>query len=364
MSVHPYRQLPPYCFWRTAIADVAPEQVDPVVAGKFRIARTDRIVTAGSCFAQHIGRVLQQNGFAYSVTESAHPLFPPWIAEDYNYGVFSARYGNIYTARQLVQLIRRAYGDFVPAEDVWVDDLGRCIDPFRPQIQPHGFSSFAEYRADRAQHFAAIRRALETMDVLVFTLGLTEAWAARGDGAVFPLCPGVAGGEFDAERHAFLNFDVDDVAADMEAAFSLIWRRNPSARVVLTVSPVPLVATAENRSVLVSTTLSKAVLRVAAERLSNRHAQVAYFPAYEIVTGAYTRGAYFADDLRSVTEPGVAHVMRLFLAHYGAAPDRAAAQLAPGIAEPGPSHATEMAAIARTVCEEEVLGASAVIATP
>jgi hypothetical protein len=352
--------LPPYCFWRTSIAKVAPEQVDPVVCGKFHIERSDRIVTAGSCFAQYIGSVLQQNGFAYSVVESAHPMFSGGIADNYNYGVFSARYGNIYTARQLVQLIHRAYGNFEPAEDVWIDDLGRYIDPFRPQIQPNGFASFAEYRADRARHFAAVRHAFETMDVFVFTLGLTEAWVSRIDGAVFPLCPGVAGGEFDAERHAFVNFDVEEVVADLEAALSLVWQRNPSARVVLTVSPVPLIATAENRSALVSTTLSKAVLRVAAEKIAKRHAQVAYFPAYEIVTGAYTRGAYFADDLRSVTGPGVAHVMRLFLAHYGAALDPAAPTPASTMnTESASSHVTEMAALARVVCEEEVLGASA-----
>src|ERR1700722_1614849 len=359
MSVHPYRQLPPYCFWRTSIAEVAPAQVDPVVSGKCRIDRTDRIVTAGSCFAQYIGRVLQENGFAYSVVESVHPMFPGGFAEGYNYGVFSARYGNIYTARQLHQMIHLAYGNFEPAEDVWIDNLGRCVDPFRPQIQPDGFSSLAEYRADRIRHFAAVRRAFETMDVFVFTLGLTEAWVSRVDGAVFPLCPGVAGGEFDAGRHAFVNFEVEEVVADLEAALSLIWQRNSSARVVLTVSPVPLIATAEDRSVLVSTTLSKAVLRVAAEKIAKHHAQVAYFPAYEIVTGAYTRGAYFADDLRSVTEPGVAHVMRLFLGHYGASLDHAAPP-APNLgAASGASHVAEMAAIARAVCDEEVLGASA-----
>jgi hypothetical protein len=149
MSEHPYRQLPPYCFWRTAIADVPPAQVDPVVSAKFQIDRPDRLVTAGSCFAQYIGRVLHQNGFAYLITETAHPMFPEGVAKDYNYGVFSARYGNIYTARQLVQLIHRAYGGFVPAEDIWIGDEGRYIDPFRPQIQPNGFSSFAEYTADR-----------------------------------------------------------------------------------------------------------------------------------------------------------------------------------------------------------------------
>ena len=43
---------------------------------------------------------------------------------------------------------------------------------------------------------------------------------------------------------------------------------------------------------------------------------MAYFPSYEIVTGQHTRGRYFAEDLRSVTEAGVTRVMALFFQHY------------------------------------------------
>ena len=41
-----------------------------------------------------------------------------------------------------------------------------------------------------------------------------------------------------------------------------------------------------------------------------------YFPSFEIITGSYSRGAYFESDLRSVKAEGVDHVMRLFLSHY------------------------------------------------
>jgi hypothetical protein len=42
---------------------------------------------------------------------------------------------------------------------------------------------------------------------------------------------------------------------------------------------------------------------------------VAYFPSYEIVTSTASRGRYFADDCRDVTEEGVDHVMRVFFRH-------------------------------------------------
>jgi len=86
--------------------------------------------------------------------------------------------------------------------------------------------------------------------------------------------------------------------------------------VILTVSPVPLAATFEDRSVLVSTTYSKAALRVAAEAVIRRHDWVDYFPSYEIITGSPTGGLYYGPDDREVNPLGVAHVMRLFQRHY------------------------------------------------
>lgn len=354
---HPYQSLPGHCFWRRSVAGVAFDQVDPVVSGKFKIDTHDRVATAGSCFAQHIARHLRNSGFDYFVTETANPVVPAAAIEKFNYGVFSARYGNIYTARQLVQTLKRAYCLFSPSEDVWIREDGRLVDPFRPQIQPNGFASEAEYYADRLHHCAAVRKMVEQLDVFVFTLGLTEAWVSSTDGAVFPICPGVAGGTFDNSKYSFANFGVGEVIADLHEAIGFILVRNPQAKFILTVSPVPLIATAENRSALVSTTYSKSVLRVAAEEVSRAYDSVAYFPSYEVITGNHTRGRYFAEDLRSVTEDGVSHVMRLFMQHYTSHASRVTADAAHSeeTVVTGEDLAGELANITAVICDEEVL---------
>jgi len=311
---HPYSGAAPHRLWRKSVSALG-SGTDPVVDFPFRISRDDKVVAAGSCFAQHISGRLRANGYDFLVTEPPHPLLPPEIAQAYNYGRFSARYGNIYTARQLLQLLRRVYGRFSPLEDVWFNDEEALIDPFRPQIQPGGFASLEEYRCDRDQHFSAVRRAIESMDVLIFTLGLTECWEHRVDGAVFPVCPGTAGGCFNPSTHSFRNQDVAEVVSDLTSFLQELSEVNARARIILTVSPVPLVATAEDQHVLLATVYSKSVLRVAAETVARRVTGVAYFPSYEIITGPQARGAYFADDLRSVTEAGVDRVMNLFFDH-------------------------------------------------
>lgn len=303
-AVSPYRGLPAQQYWREAVAGVACGDVDPVGDRVYPIGVLTRIATAGSCFAQHVSAALERNGYNFYVAEPATD--PP---------AFSALYGNIYTARQLLQLYDRAYGRFEPEDRAWVRPDGRFVDPFRPTIEPAGHSSVEDVETSRADHFNAVRTMFETMDVLIFTLGLTEAWRAKSDGAIFPVAPGVAAGKMDEKRYEFCNFTSADVTADLMQFLVRLERVNPEARVLLTVSPVPLVATFESRHVLVSTTYSKAALRVAADELERWSPRVHYFPAYEIITGAHTRGRYYGPDLRSVTAEGVAHVMRTFFRH-------------------------------------------------
>lgn len=313
---HPYQDLPPEAFWSRSVAGCAPHDINPALPAPFKLSGQDKIVTAGSCFAQNIGPRLPGMGLTYLITEPAHPMLPAELTTAYGYELFSARYGNLYTARQLLQLWYRAYGAFQPQEDCWDEADGRLIDPFRPRIQPRGFLTAQEYAAERARHFAAVRRAFETMDVFIFTLGLTESWRARTDGAVFPLCPGVAGGAFDPARHEFHNFTIEEITSDLVQFIDTIRRRNPVCRFILTVSPVPLVATArQDTHVMAAASYSKSVLRVASEMAASQRESVAYFPAYEIINSPFTPH-YYAEDKRSVTAAGVDHVMRSFAASF------------------------------------------------
>jgi hypothetical protein len=258
---HPYRGLPDRAYWRRAVAQAGP-MLDPLSGPFPTLSPTDRIATAGSCFAQHIARHLAAGGYGYLVTEPAHPIVPPDIAARHGYGQFTARYGNLYTSLQLLQLFERAYGRFTPAEDVWDRPGGGFADPFRPSIEPDGFASIAELRADRSRHLACVRAAFETLDIFIFTLGLTETWVSREDGAAYPVCPGVVAGRFDPDRHLFRNLRVSDVTAQLRAFADGLRAVNPAARIILTVSPVPLAATAvPDGHVLSATLYSKAVLR-------------------------------------------------------------------------------------------------------
>jgi len=357
----PYRTLPRTAYWRDSVAETPMKEVDPVGEPRFRFDSGTRIATAGSCFAQHIARYLKSVGDNYLVTEPGHPKIPESTRRAYNYGTFSARFGNIYTSGQLLQLFDRAYGNFAPAEEPW-GAADALIDPFRPAIQPGGFASRVEFDRDRDAHLRAVREMFETLDIFVFTLGLTEGWRCRDDKAMLPVCPGCgAGGSFDPDRYEFVNEKVSDVVGNLDGLIDRLRSVNPAAKVLLTVSPVPLIATYSGNHVLAATTYSKSVLRAAAGEIYERHDHVDYFPSYEIITGAYSRGAYFGDDLRSVEEAGVFHVMRHMFRHYlgtelkaalGPAPQPEATALK---IAPSPTGQSMSSYVAEVVCEEELL---------
>lgn len=342
---NPYSALPDHCFWSRGVTWVHPAQMDPMSNAPFLIAPSDKVVTMGSCFAQHISRRLQAAGFNYHVPEAAPPGMSAVDARKANYGIFSARYGNVYTVKQAVQLFDRAFGE-ATFDEAW-ERGDRFVDPFRPQIDPDGFASLGDLNASREAHLAAVRRVFEDADVLVFTLGLTEAWRSRDGGAIYPTAPGVAGGAFDPARHEPVNFKVQEVIADLDLFIDKARSVNPKVKIILTVSPVPLKATFEDRHVLQSTVYSKSVLRVAAQNAADTREGVVYFPSFEIITGPGGAGRYYARDLREVQEAGVAHVMRIFERHFirGETTDSAIP-------------AYESGSTADLVCDEDVLEAA------
>jgi hypothetical protein len=277
------------------------------------LRKTDRIASAGSCFAGNLVPYLERFGYTYLRAETRHSAFRAIPSENVGYEAFSAAYGHIYTVRQLLQLFRRSRHEFTPIEDRWKTSLG-LIDPFRPGLRYHALTD-REFELLREQHYGAVRAVFEQADVFIFTLGLTEAWVSRLDGSVFPSCPGTVAGDFDESKHMFVNFTVTEMVEDLETFMRSAQLVNPSLRFILTVSPVPLVATATSDHVLCASTYSKAALRVVAEDVARMNQCVTYFPAYEIVTGPQAPTSFFDADRRSVTAEAIDTVVDAFLAH-------------------------------------------------
>ena len=310
---NPYSTLPEAAFWKTAVGSRDPMTISGLWDPKFDIQAHKKVVTFGSCFAQHIGRALRARGFTWHITE----LPPPGMSEAnqtaYSYNLFSCRTGNIYTTSLLKQWVDWALGDAAIPDEYWVSN-GRYYDPFRPAIEPNGFESLEEMRASRDYAITAFRRAITETKFFVFTLGLTESWFNRAKGYEYPMCPGTAAGTFDPTQHEFRNQPFDVVRNNLYDALKKIRSVNKRMRAILTVSPVPLTATNSGRHVLMATTESKSILRAVAGQVRSGNPWIDYFPSYEIITAPVFGGRFFEANRRTVAKEGVDFVMSNFFA--------------------------------------------------
>lgn len=355
--MNPYADLPGRNFWSPAVGKRNALDIDELWLPKWEVAPSDKVVTFGSCFAQHFGRALLERGYSWTNMEPPPAGLGNAGIETFNYRVFSARTGNIYTTNILRQWCDWATGGDAPPDEVW-EAAGRFYDPFRPAIEPDGFESAQEMRESRDLTIRAFGDAIRKSDVFVFTLGLTESWRHASQTYEYAICPGTAAGEFDPDAHVFVNETYPNIAKSLESALATIHGINPKLRVLLTVSPVPLTATATDDHVLVATTYSKSVLRAVAGDVAARNELVDYFPSYEIITAPVYGGRFFAENKRSVLREGVAHVMTQFFngqkARFGEAVVAPAGDALKGASDPT---AESQQSNDDLVCEEAILSA-------
>ncbi|WP_298676010.1 GSCFA domain-containing protein [uncultured Lentibacter sp.] len=314
MSDTPYSAQPPQAFWRTAVADPGCWGYEGLFRSKWKLPANAGFATYGSCFAQHISRAVQANGKPWINAEPAPASASPALAKRYNYGVYSARTANIYTARMLALWVALAQdGALCDTIEIW-EDAGRFRDSLRPTLEPEGFASRAECLEMLRSTARAFARSAKQAQVFVFTMGLTEGFAHATTGQPYALCPGTVAGRYDPTEHHFVNDGYPAVLKSMKKAIRGLRSLNPALKILLTVSPVPLTATATSDHVLLATQYSKSVLRAVATDLAASAPFIDYFPSYEIIAAPPTRGQFFEPNLRSVAPEGVALVMRHFFA--------------------------------------------------
>ncbi len=308
---NPYKNQTEKAFWRPAVAERNAMDYQELWI-PLPLKKEDLIATAGSCFSQNIGRNLVSRGANFMDLEPAPPLFDTEIeARRFGFGVFSCRYGNIYTTRQLIQLFDESFGNREPKEIIWERE-NRFFDALRPGIDPIGQETAEKVISLRKKHLLAVRKMFCELDLFIFTFGLTEAWECVEDSTVYPTAPGTIAGSFDPEKYQFRNFRYNDIIFDFNAFFERLRAVNNSAKVLLTVSPVPMTATATSDHILPASVYSKSVLRAAAGDLACDNDDIFYFPGYEIVSTHGSRGMFFNQNMRTINQFGIDYVMTHF----------------------------------------------------
>lgn len=151
--------------------------------------------------------------------------------------------------------------------------------------------------------------------IIVLTLGLNEVWFDHATGRHLNAPPSFYSARREPGRYELHITDFNDNLSELTTIHALIAKINPAARIVVTVSPVPLTHTFSGNDILVANMYSKSTLRAAAEVFANTHDNVVYYPTYEIVAMS-PRATTYAPDCVHVTDRVVGRLMQGFLKTY------------------------------------------------
>ena len=282
----------------------------PHVVPKFKLRRDDKFFAIGSCFARGLELCLRTNGIA---VESAAPEFSklqPANTETSGLG-FTNKY-NTYSILNELRWALDPEAEF-PRDSIVPLTKTTWFDPHtNPTLE---FVDFDETLQRRALMQAVTKRITDCRGVIV-TLGLAEVWRDTKANVFVNRTPVPSLFKSDPDRYEFQLSSFAENWANLEATYELLTRYgHPDFHIVVTVSPVPLMNTFSTMDIVVANAWAKSLLRAIAQEWAIAHANVDYFPSYEIVQNS-DRAAAWERDLRHVRGTGVQHIMDLFFQKY------------------------------------------------
>lgn len=283
--------------------------IAPAYAGP-KLRADSKAFAMGSCFAREIERtLLAMGGNVISVG-------PSMDRDEFRDPTGKIRDGFLhrFTPRSMSQEFQACFDELPGWSDrtlVFPQGEDRFIDLNYWQVQGADESCPAN-DVRRSVAKALVRQAAEA-DVVILTLGLTEAWLHKPTGffANFTTPQFLARHRNDFELHLI---GMDEAVECLETIDAVLQRHHKTGdyRIVVTVSPVPLSSTFTDKDVVVANMDSKSTLRAAAAAFVSRNERAHYFPSYEMVVYSDPRMAWRPDRIH-VNGSMVAHVVSAFV---------------------------------------------------
>lgn len=273
----------------------------PTVRPRFSLRSGETVFTIGSCFAREIEGYL--DGFA--VPTLGLKLGPDVVQGRPNSVL------NEYNAGSMAQRIEWAVAgrDTTGIEDATSPMEGGEVDLLLSKGLPAQRDVLMQVRGQIDRVYSALPAA----DCVILTLGMTEVWRDNETGLYLNRIPNPREMRRNDGRYSFVNFTPDGCYQQMAQAVQRL-RGGGVAKVLVTVSPVPLASTFERRDCVISNSYSKATLRVVADMLTRDFDFVDYFPSFEIVQSGGL-DSYMPDHVH-VKPAVVKRIMRHLIANY------------------------------------------------
>jgi hypothetical protein len=159
---------------------------------------------------------------------------------------------------------------------------------------------------------------LAATDVFILMISTAEIWYDEPSGGVaWRETPGAH-----PTRQRFRTSTVAENSDNLRRIYDVVRRHRPRAKIILLLSPIPMIATYRQQSCIVANTVSKAVIRAAMDevwREVGADGHLLYCPFYEVIQegfGANPYGGHYNGDRRHINDQALDHLLRLFEAYY------------------------------------------------
>jgi GSCFA family len=282
----------------------------PGVKPSLKLRRDDKLFAIGSCFARGIEKALLARKMEVL---SAAPEFAS--LETINKDVTGLGFTNKYNTFSIYNELRWALDPQAqfPRESIVDIGNGLAVDP---HINPTLPLADVEETWRRRELIQMVNRRAAQCRVIFVTLGLVEVWRDIETDTFLNSTPFFNLLELYPDRYEVHVTDFAQNLANLERIHELLRQfGHPDVKIVVTVSPVPLMATFSEEDIVLANTYSKSLLRAVAQHWSAAHDNVHYFPSYEIVQNS-DRSQTWEDDLRHVKPQVVKHIMDVFVQCY------------------------------------------------
>lgn len=242
----------------------------------------DAIMLCGSCFVENIGEQLENHCFNTLINPSGILFNPVSLAYSFE-DIINNRQ---YTQEDLIDY-KGIYNSFRHHSCLSSPDATQTVRQINRATE-------------EAHHF------LKKATILIVTFGTSWAYKYRQTGDVVSSCHKIPQEHFTKEM-----LSTEDTVAVFSKTTQDILAFNPDIRIVLTVSPVRHI-----KDGMVENQHSKAVLLLAVKELCERHRQVEYFPAYELLMDDLRDYRFYADDMLHPSSAAIQYIWRRFCKTY------------------------------------------------
>ncbi|MFL5728087.1 MAG: GSCFA domain-containing protein [Cytophagaceae bacterium] len=248
----------------------------------FRIDHRSKFFTIGSCFSDVMGEKLLENKFRTLVNP----------------------FGTVFNPHSIFSLLNASLGKDNPFEDDSVESNGIWYNyHFHSEVSA---LSRKELNDTIHKKLTFASDFLKQTKVLTITFGTAFVYKLQSNQHLVCNCHKQPSALFSREL-----LSAEQISNAFHAFYEKLIRFNPDLKIILTVSPVRHI-----KDTIPLNSLSKSILRLACHEISDKHEDISYFPAYEIMMDDLRDYRFYKKDMIHPSEVAEEYIWDKFCDTY------------------------------------------------